>query len=632
MQARKLIVMLVAAVAAASGFADTAGAAPVPIATFTPVGKAGVAAFNGKSSLVTMRHTADLKLSHAMTLDARVLPSSMLRGRRDIIVKTRRRARFPYGLELTNGVLDAYVTIGGKFVTVRASSKLRLHTWSLVAVSYDGRRVRLYVDGHQVGSRRASGRLSTSGGPLQIGGDSVWGRHFRGLIAYARIYNRSLNIAAPRPRRHRRSPTKTKPPAKAPTTTAPTTTTTPFPTFSSVANLWVSTTGGNCTRRAAPGSQIPSEDCGSLNAAYQAAQCGDIVNIDAGNYSAITQNLVDRSALDSFSSPVVFEAGPGVTRSTAVFGTINAGNYEEETTNGASHWTLQGVTVTRVVTLMAPAQHVVINDVQGGTVYINGAQNVTVENSNWGPCYSGTPATGDCTSNFKIDPEWTVSGVAYYTTNIDIFRNEFYHFYNNGQTHFECMFLNGGVNETVDSNKFMGCQNYGIFLQPYSGVGFTNLVIENNWFAETAGGEFNSRIYAVDFGTNGTAISNVLIRYNSFAADEGITDDGENPPGTNDAVIGNIIGNSGTDCINGVTYAYNIWNYSHTCGPGDRDISSLPYVDQAVGAENFHLIPGSIAADFVVPNAPDYELNYDLDGNARPAAGPRAGGAEQPTG
>ena len=31
-----------------------------------------------------------------------------------------------------------------------------------------------------------------SGSPLRIGGDSVWGEYFRGLIDEVRVYNRAL--------------------------------------------------------------------------------------------------------------------------------------------------------------------------------------------------------------------------------------------------------------------------------------------------------------------------------------------------------------------------------------------------------------------------------------------------------
>lgn len=410
---------------------------------------------------------------------------------------------------------------------------------------------------------------------------------------------------------------------------------------SGTANLWVGSGGGSCTRRPTPAREIPSADCESLGAAYQAAQCGDTVDIDAGDYSGTTQNLVNEPSLDACSSPVVFEPAPGVKRSSVIFGTIRSGYLGQDRTTGASNWTLKDVTVKTLITLMAPADHVIINHIQGGTMYINGARNFTLENSNLGPCYNTLPGPDPevtCQSNFKIDPQWKQpTGAVYNTTNIDLFHNVFHDFIDNNTNpstdHDECIFLNGGADITVNSNKFYDCQLYGIFIQPYSGVGFTNLLIENNSFSRTQNSGSNTnpagipRDSAVDFGTNSTAINNALVRFNSFSADEGITDDGHNPPGTNDRVVGNIIGDSGAaNCIRGVIYAYNIWG-GHDCGSTDISVSRLPYVDASPDSGDFELTPHSVAQGFVTASGPDYTLSTDFYGHRRPTAAPRDAGA-----
>ena len=55
--------------------------------------------------------------------------------------------------------------------------------------------VRLFVNGTQVASTAKTGAIATSTNPLQIGGDSIYGQFFSGLIDEVRIYNVALTAA-----------------------------------------------------------------------------------------------------------------------------------------------------------------------------------------------------------------------------------------------------------------------------------------------------------------------------------------------------------------------------------------------------------------------------------------------------
>jgi len=348
------------------------------------------------------------------------------------------------------------------------------------------------------------------------------------------------------------------------------------------ANLWISLSGGSCTRSAEASSQTPAADCGSLNAAYHAAHCGDIVDIETGQY-ANTEDIQEDPALDSCTTPVVFQSAPGAR---VTLDNVEAGNYGDVTTNGASWWTLRDVALGNRLQVLPPAHNVTIDHIHGGSFYVNGVHNMTIENSTFGPCYSGSLVTGQCDNNSKVDSGYNSGGTIYTTTDVNIVHNTIHDYINNGSTHFECVFIVGGTNITFDANRFDYCQNYGIFMQPYSGQPFNNVVIENNWFYRTED-DAGSTIYAVDFGGNGAPISNVLIQFNNFAPDEGVTDDGGPLVGTNDRVIGNIGGDRWYEpCIRGVTYADNIWN-GRACSSTDRVVRHLPYVDASTG--NLHL-------------------------------------------
>ena len=76
-----------------------------------------------------------------------------------------------------------------------ARATVPLNVWTHLAVTYDGTTLRLFVNGVQVRNRnQRPAPRSTTAGALRIGGNSVWGEYFKGLIDEVRIYNRALTV------------------------------------------------------------------------------------------------------------------------------------------------------------------------------------------------------------------------------------------------------------------------------------------------------------------------------------------------------------------------------------------------------------------------------------------------------
>ncbi len=155
--------------------------------------------FNG-NGWVTVNDSASLDLSHGMTLEAWVYPTATLSDWSDVIMKqqswsasTKHGASYYLAAASRQGPPVAAVKAPTEQV-VRGTSKVPASRWSHLATTYDGTTQRLYLNGTLVASRTVpAGAIAAGTGPLRIGGDSLWGKYFNGMIDEVRIYNRALS-------------------------------------------------------------------------------------------------------------------------------------------------------------------------------------------------------------------------------------------------------------------------------------------------------------------------------------------------------------------------------------------------------------------------------------------------------
>ena len=164
-------------------------------ATWTTSGKYGDAlVFNGTNARVNINDSASLHLTTGMTLEAWVNPSTVNSNWRDVIYK----GNDNYWLEATSNSGSkpaAGATLGSSDVDTLGTAALTTNTWAFLTETYNGSTLTLYVNGTQVSSLAHTGNIATSTNPLQIGGDSIYGQYFQGMIDNVRIYNTALTQA-----------------------------------------------------------------------------------------------------------------------------------------------------------------------------------------------------------------------------------------------------------------------------------------------------------------------------------------------------------------------------------------------------------------------------------------------------
>jgi hypothetical protein len=176
---------------------DVSGGGNVGVASYTTwstAGRSGSAlSFNGTSSWVTIADAPSLRLTSGMTMEAWVRPSSGS-GWRTVILKER-AGQLTYALYSANGASRpaSWVWTGTDY-SVSGTAAVSTTTWTHLAVTYDGSALRFYTNGVLVKTTAGVPNLLSSTGVLRIGGNSVWGEYFKGLIDDVRIYSRALSV------------------------------------------------------------------------------------------------------------------------------------------------------------------------------------------------------------------------------------------------------------------------------------------------------------------------------------------------------------------------------------------------------------------------------------------------------
>jgi hypothetical protein len=150
--------------------------------------------FDGVNDWVTVNDAASLDMTNAITLETWVRPATVSSWQ-TVAVKEQATG-LVYGLYANT---DSNRPSAHVFTTsetdVRGPAALAANTWTHLAMTYDGATLRLYANGVQVATRAVSGSMINSTGALRLGGNTVWGEFFRGVLDEVRVYRRVLTAA-----------------------------------------------------------------------------------------------------------------------------------------------------------------------------------------------------------------------------------------------------------------------------------------------------------------------------------------------------------------------------------------------------------------------------------------------------
>lgn len=426
-------------------------------------------------------------------------------------------------------------------------------------------------------------------------------------------------------------------------------------------NLWVDTNGGTCTRQSSAGAYVDAQACSSLNTAYAAAECSDVIRVKAGTYSSVTISETATGTGCGNNARMVMRPALGATTMTCgVSGRtldvevvnipwIGLGPFGS--TTSPDNLTLMGFNTRLGISAFGDTNNITIDCFDGGAFIIGASDsaddstNVRITGSDWGPCGSRS-IIGECShsGDDSCNPVGGESALEFCSTGRTFIDDNFGHMTDGiyiedniihdfliepeippqDPDHWECLFNGGANNLEVRRNWFYNCETNAI-ANPGGDETLGAWIFENNWFGNAESGNAALKWGELNAPVSGT----VLVRFNSFAPNNGAGTETTFDMDTDGkfSFIGNIFGENYDGCMQEAIYQYNVYLVEAGCDATDETVSApLPYVNtDGAGAADYHL-SGASVADGLVPGAvANSGLLLDKDGVTRPV--PRTAGS-----
>ena len=239
-------------------------------------------------------------------------------------------------------------------------------------------------------------------------------------------------------------------------------------------------------------------------------------------------------------------------------------------TDGPDDLTLSGFALLWGVEIWSDATNVVIDRMDGGSFLVAGADKVTIQNSDWGPCTPSGTYNGQfsgCRHYFERDPESGQPRIFdVRTRNVLIKNNTFHDMVSDVPgSHWECLWIAGGQDISFSGNFFDNCATNAIALGDDPG---NDSNVRGSWLFT---GNWCGRVPIINgcfkFGQlpyEGT----MTFRLNSFALGSSIEDEERGDSQGRVIIERNILGRG--RCVGGAVYMTNLVEAPAGCGSTDR--------------------------------------------------------------
>jgi chitodextrinase len=354
----------------------------------------------------------------------------------------------------------------------------------------------------------------------------------------------------------------------------------------------------------------------SLDAAYDAAVCGAVIQPASGSWS---QQIVTGGKTCAAGNYVTFEPAPGASPSIS------------ELDNAASRVEYSGLKISRFYNDGAGIRWgngqqdgVIFRNIDADTFCISGGNNIQILGGDIGPSLSNS-ANGQqqpCVAKFPAQTSPAPNNV--------LIQGALFHDHNAADgAHAECLQLGGDQSLVIRGNTWRNCASTAsLHITRYDdSVPSANVTIENNFFESNAGAS------TVPLGNiqYDRAEPGLVIRYNSFFGSGGYailaTFDSRTPISPDALIYGNAAnapGHSQPDnyapCDSHAVYHDNVWNGA-SCSSSDLNANPL-----FTSPLDLHLQAGSPAVDNGDPSS---FPTTDIDGQLRPIGPAPDAGADE---
>jgi DNA-directed RNA polymerase subunit RPC12/RpoP len=162
-------------------------------------GKIGQAfSFNGAAACVNVPDAPTLSPTKGLTIETWVYVTSFnpsggvaLVGKDGVY--NDRQFQLGMGLDKGRWVFRPFIGVPAGLFLINGTVSIRAKTWYHVAMTFDGSRLRLFVNGQPDGSLAVTGPLITSTKPLRMGGAGFGPWDFQGRLDEVSLFDRALS-------------------------------------------------------------------------------------------------------------------------------------------------------------------------------------------------------------------------------------------------------------------------------------------------------------------------------------------------------------------------------------------------------------------------------------------------------